>query len=278
MMKLRNLMQVACMATAALTAFSCSQEEFENSGRKGNITVNATFEGAGTDTRTTVNDEYKILWQDTDALGLFCSNAESNYSNTKLEYASGAGQTSATFNGSKPSGETAVFSIYPYQQNMSVSLALPQPETPSDGSYAFLGWAGRYDTAGGKVWTTVPDPLTADFAASIRPGDTGERSIVLRAAWRLTEQSRYPWSLTLDDGVTAVTYEAAVPMASGGDVYLCAYPQPVRDGYRFAGWLNAAGERVDLLPASAFFAKTADGETDWRTTVSVTLTADWEKA
>lgn len=139
MMKLRNLMQVACMATAALTAFSCSQEEFENSGWKGNITVNATFEGAGTDTRTTVNDEYKILWQDTDALGLFCSNAESNYSNTKLEYASGAGQTSATFNGSKPSGETAVFSIYPYQQNMSVSgntltMTLPATLTNYNGS------------------------------------------------------------------------------------------------------------------------------------------------
>ena len=139
MMKLRNLMQVACMATAALTAFSCSQEEFENSGRKGNITVNATFEGAGTDTRTTVNDKYKILWQDTDALGLFCSNAESNYSNTKLEYASGAGQTSATFNGSKPSGETAVFSIYPYQQNMSVSgntltMTLPATLTNYNGS------------------------------------------------------------------------------------------------------------------------------------------------
>lgn len=136
MMKLRNLMQVACMATAALTAFSCSQEEFENSGRKGNITVNATFEGAGTDTRTTVNDEYKILWQDTDALGLFCSNAESNYSN---KYASGAGQTSATFNGSKPSGETAVFSIYPYQQNMSVSgntltMTLPATLTNYNGS------------------------------------------------------------------------------------------------------------------------------------------------
>ena len=134
MMKLRNLMQVACMATAALTAFSCSQEEFENSGWKGNITVNATFEGAGTDTRTTVNDEYKILWQDTDALGLFCSNAESNYSNTKLEYASGAGQTSATFNGSKPSGETAVF-----QQNMSVSgntltMTLPATLTNYNGS------------------------------------------------------------------------------------------------------------------------------------------------
>lgn len=34
MMKLRNLMQVACMATAALTAFSCSQEEFETAGGK----------------------------------------------------------------------------------------------------------------------------------------------------------------------------------------------------------------------------------------------------
>lgn len=139
MMKLRNLMQVACMATAALTAFSCSQEEFENNGRKGNITVNATFEGAGADTRTTVNDEYKILWQDTDALGLFCSNAESNYSNTKLEYVSGAGQTSATFNGGKPSGETAVFSIYPYQQNMSVSgntltMTLPATLTNYNGS------------------------------------------------------------------------------------------------------------------------------------------------
>ena len=88
---------------------------------------------------TTVNDEYKILWQDTDALGLFCSNAESNYSNTKLEYASGAGQTSATFNGSKPSGETAVFSIYPYQQNMSVSgntltMTLPATLTNYNGS------------------------------------------------------------------------------------------------------------------------------------------------
>ena len=142
MMKLRNLMQVACMATAALTVFSCSQEEFENSGLKGNITVNATFEGAGTDTRTTVNDEYKILWQDTDALGLFCSsssNTQSNYSNTKLEYVSGAGQTSATFNGSKPSGETAVFSIYPYQQNMSVSgntltMTLPATLTNYNGS------------------------------------------------------------------------------------------------------------------------------------------------
>ena len=72
-------------------------------------------------------------------LGLFCSNAESNYSNTKLEYASGAGQTSATFNGSKPSGETAVFSIYPYQQNMSVSgntltMTLPATLTNYNGS------------------------------------------------------------------------------------------------------------------------------------------------
>lgn len=122
MMKLRNFMQVACMATAVLTAFSCSQEEFDNGGRRtGNTTITATFEGAGSDTRTIVNDDYKIVWQESDALGLFCMSSAGAYSNTKLEYQSGAGNTSATFSGTKPTDETAKFSIYPYQSGMSVS-------------------------------------------------------------------------------------------------------------------------------------------------------------
>lgn len=122
MMKLRNFMQVACMATAVLTAFSCSQEEFDNGGRRtGNTTITATFEGAGSDTRTIVNDDYKIVWQESDALGLFCMSSAGAYSNTKLEYQSGAGNTSATFSGTKPTDETAKFSIYPYQSDMSVS-------------------------------------------------------------------------------------------------------------------------------------------------------------
>lgn len=128
MLRLRNLVQVACMATAALTVSSCSHDEFEMTGGKGNTTITATFEGAGSNTRTTVNDQYQIVWQKTDALALFCMDD----SKATLSYAGGAGTTSATFNGSIESNKTASFSIYPDQQDMSVSnntLTMTLPAT-----------------------------------------------------------------------------------------------------------------------------------------------------
>ena len=138
-------------------------------------------------------------------------------------------------------------------------LSLPQPEAPAYGAYQFLGWVARYDTSAGRRWARVEEPLTAAFAARIKPGSDGVRTLVLRAAWRRTEESRYPWTLRLDDGAAVTKYDAAVPMASGGSVYLCAYPEPVRAGYRFAGWLNASGAEVDTLSAADFFARSADG-------------------
>lgn len=156
-------------------------------------------------------------------------------------------------------------------------LSLPQPETPAYGSYRFLGWVARYNTSAGRLWTRVEEPLTAAFAARIKPGEDGVRTLVLRAAWRRTEESDYPWTLRLDDGTSVTEYDAAVPMASGGRVYLCAYPEPVRAGYRFTGWLDASGAETDTLPAAAFFARTADGQTDWQAPLPVTLTAQWEQ-
>ena len=156
-------------------------------------------------------------------------------------------------------------------------LSLPQPETPAYGAYQFLGWVARYDTSAGQRWTRADDPLTAAFAARIKPGEDGVRTLVLHAAWRRTEESDYPWTLRLDDGTSVTEYDAAVPLASGGSVYLCAYPKPVRAGYRFTGWLDASGAETDTLPAAAFFAKTADGQTDWHAPLPVTLTAQWEQ-
>lgn len=156
-------------------------------------------------------------------------------------------------------------------------LSLPQPEAPAYGSYQFLGWVARYDTSAGQRWTRVEEPLTAAFAARIKPGDDGSRALALHAAWQRTEESRYPWTLRLDDGTDVTEYDAAVPMASGGSVYLCAYPEPVRAGYRFTGWLDANGAEVDTLSAADFFARSADGQTDWQTPLPVTLTAAWEK-
>lgn len=128
MLRLRKLMQVACTATVALTVFSCSQDEFEMTNGKGNTTIMATFEGAGGNTRTTVNDLYQIVWQSTDALALFCT----DYFKTTLNYQSGVGTTSATFTGSVESGKTASFSIYPDQSDMSVTnnaLTMTLPAT-----------------------------------------------------------------------------------------------------------------------------------------------------
>lgn len=156
-------------------------------------------------------------------------------------------------------------------------LSLPQPQQPESAGVVFLGWVGRYDTADGKVYRLMSDPLTAEAAAAIRPDEGGDRHLVLRAAWRGDGTSSRPWQLTLDDGEAAVAYDAAVPMYSGGLVYLCAYPVPERAGQRFAGWCDADGVPVETLPASAFFGE-RNGETDWSAPRAVTLYARWETA
>lgn len=156
-------------------------------------------------------------------------------------------------------------------------LSLPQPQQPELAGAVFLGWVGRYDTAEGKVYCLMSDPLTAAEAAAIRPDEGGDRHLVLRAAWRGDGTGRYPWQLTLDDGESAVEYDASVPMYSGGMVYLCAYPVPERAGQRFAGWCDADGAPVETLPAAAFFQE-KNGETDWSAPRAVTLYAIWETA
>lgn len=156
-------------------------------------------------------------------------------------------------------------------------LSLPRPQQPETGGYTFLGWVGRYDTAGGRVYRLMPDPLTAEDAAVIRPDESGQRRLVLRAAWQGDGTGRYPWRLVLDDGANAAEYDASVPMASGGMVYLCAYPAPQQAGRRFAGWYDADGVPVETLPATAFFGE-RNGETDWSSPRTVTLYAHWETA
>ena len=156
-------------------------------------------------------------------------------------------------------------------------LSLPRPQQPETGGYTFLGWVGRYDTAGGRVYRLMPDPLTAEDAAVIRPDESGQRRLVLRAAWQGDGTGRYPWRLVLDDGANAAEYDASGPMASGGMVYLCAYPAPQQAGRRFAGWYDADGAPVETLPATAFFGE-RNGETDWSSPRTVTLYAHWETA
>lgn len=58
---------------------------------------------------------------------------------------------------------------------------------------------------------------------------------------RFFNAGNWPNLLTLDanggtiENENTMTYDAATPMGSGGYVYLCAYPIPVREGYTFTG-------------------------------------------
>lgn len=170
-------------------------------------------------------------------------------------------------------GEIAVHDL------RSEPMTLPQPTAPNYGAYTFRGWAALYNTSAGKVWTLLDDTLTADLAARIRPEKDGDRTVALHAVWQQTGENEYPWTLVLDSVTDTTVYQdVSVPLASGGSVYLCAYPEPVRPGYRFIGWLDRDGKRVDVLPPTAFFDVKENGETDWSSPVPVTLTASWTKA
>lgn len=154
----------------------------------------------------------------------------------------------------------------------------PQPEQPAyGGTYTFCGWAARYKTETGWVWAESDGRVTSSLASRIRP-EGGQRDLRFHAMWRRTETGDHPWPLRLDDGTAVTEYDAAVPMGSGGNVFLWAYPQPARPGYRFAGWLDADGQQVDVLSAADFFPPDANGQQDWSRPVTVTLTAHWVEA
>lgn len=105
MLKLQKSMQALCMAALALATFSCSQDELVKEPlTKGNATITASFEGNSGSTRTSVSDQYQVLWSTTDAFGLFYS--EANTAQSKFSYVSGAGTTSATFTGDKTTDKT----------------------------------------------------------------------------------------------------------------------------------------------------------------------------
>lgn len=134
MLKLQSSLKVACMTAAALTAFSCSQDDLTNqSVLIGNTTIEASFEGVGIGTRTSVNDANKVVWNKDDAFGLFyTSDTQTSPKAEKFTASTADGtSTSASFGGTLSDGVTTSYAVYPYDKdNMSltgntVTMALP---------------------------------------------------------------------------------------------------------------------------------------------------------
>lgn len=156
---------------------------------------------------------------------------------------------------------------------------LPKHE-PSEG-YEFLGWVIYYD---GGNYGMAGNALTAENVCYVKP-ENGSRSIEVHAAWRRDGIGQHPYLLTLDanggtiEGESTATYDAAGPMESGTNIYLCAYPVPEREGYTFAGWYanpDSSGKQTNKLFGLDFYEKNGDAY-NWSKTIPITLYAGWVK-
>lgn len=146
---------------------------------------------------------------------------------------------------------------------------LPQPEARP--GFEFMGYVLPLRSQPDRFYRdTFPE---AD-AYLVEERD-GVRNITLRAAWRRTEGEAFlPLHLDANGGSPSADFDAAGPNFSGTDVFLCAFPEPTRAGYRFDGWYTAAGERVERLSAADFYGQT-NSQTDWTNQIPVTLYAHW---
>lgn len=125
MPKKQSFLKATCMAVAALAALGCSQEEWTNaSAPKGNTTIVASFDRPGADTRTSVVEETKVVWNSNDAFGLFYTkeagvNSVTPFSCGKLDETEV--NTSASFSGTL-NGEATSYAVYPYKNGDRMEL------------------------------------------------------------------------------------------------------------------------------------------------------------
>lgn len=140
MPKKQSFLKATCMAVAALAALGCSQEEWTNaSAPKGNTTIVASFDRPGADTRTSVVEETKVVWNSNDAFGLFYTkDAGTNYLVTPFscgELDESGVNTSAFFDGALDDKVTTSYAVYPYKDGMKLEGTTVTMELPASFNY-----------------------------------------------------------------------------------------------------------------------------------------------
>lgn len=143
-----SLKATVCMAAVALAAIGCSQDEWaEQSAPKGNTTIVASFDGA--DTRTSVNSDNNVVWNQNDAFGLFYTTQTSTTpSATEFSCPSADGtSTTAAFSGTLDDGATTSYAVYPYQESMSLSNNTVTMKLPASFDYTTASNGPMYTPA-----------------------------------------------------------------------------------------------------------------------------------
>ena len=286
MLKLQSILKATvCLAAVALAAMGCSQDEWAGqSVQKGNTTIIASFEGANT--RTSVDAQNQVVWNENDAFGLFYTkkqNPEVKVEEFTCSEADGT-STDATFKGTLDTDVTTSYAVYPYQKGMilndkTVSMTLPTTFTYTEASngpmYAdakdidselhFKHLAGllKLEVSEGiqneaqKFVITADKPIAGSCKADLSATNEEDRILKMIEG----ESNTITITLTSDAKKDNKTFYIPIPVGE----YATLSAQILGDGDQALTsekkWENVTVARAHMLTASFGF-KTIDASTD----------------
>lgn len=282
MLKQQNPLKAICMAVAALTAFSCSEDDLAGkSTLNGNTTIVASFEGANAGTRTSVNDANKVLWNKDDAFGLFYTSASQGTpkaSRFSCPDADGS-STTATFSGTLDDGAATSYAVYPYDGQMSLDGATVTMNLPAAFNYTTASNGPMYATAtditqsisfrhlAGLLKLTISKGITADAKkfvitadkdiAGTYTADLSRENPVLAAKTEGTTNSK-TITVTLptfsDNGQgNSTTFYIPIPANTYATLSAKLLNGSDQELYVPKEWTNKIVERAGMLTASFGF-------------------------
>lgn len=125
------------LITALICCYSCAQREEPAAAvaNAGDITISATFDCPQDQTRTTLDSDGKVFWEEGDAFALLSEQGKGRF-----ELLSGAGEATASFTGNI-TGAAPYYALYPYSDECRMEggelhFILPQEQKYVDGTFA----------------------------------------------------------------------------------------------------------------------------------------------
>ncbi|MDE6384074.1 MAG: fimbrillin family protein [Paramuribaculum sp.] len=239
------------LSCAALSCFSCDNEDFDNYAGTGvEITLTATREGAGADSRTVRLPDGSVRWVPGDEISVFYNSGTDGGSKFTCQNSdtTDIAEFKGTLAGVSAGGENYtdgkyLYAIYPYSASNSfndgvATITLPTYQTAEEGSFQnglFPTMARAqshnlafYNICGGVKFTVTRDDITSVCFK----GNNGER---LTGAAKVTfDENEFP--KVLDEVVESV--DSIIIYApdggtfkAGAEYYMAAYPAQLASGY-----------------------------------------------
>lgn len=268
----KNMIVLGCVL-CAFTLFSCQKEENNPQETIPAGTVEddvpagyskLTLSAVSDDTKTTL-DGTTVKWKTEDQIKVYCSDGTAS----DFTLVGEGGSATGSFAGSVPSGETALYAIYPNDLYSSVSEATVNVTIPAtqDGVFGNANIAVAkveaetmaFKNVNAFIGFTLPAGITKVVVSSV--GDSGNLSGTLAVDC----SGETPVAGSLSDAGTSIT--ATFPESTGGTYYVAVAPGITHSkglllewykGSAVSGtyWLNkaittAAGSVYDMGSVSA---------------------------